>query len=353
MSLGLQMRASPRMRTLGAIKLARLLKASETEFESEIKKIESAPLFQKLLTEGIIQIIPYAGAAFRTGKIEGPSPRSSDGLPEILDGKGEMIPVIQKIGQEHFERYFLGDENFSVAETSLACGITLDEAVRLKELVNRLYIQSEFESPSDNSEPRTVFSTVARIEIAGGRPALAFFNREIWKGRYQIDANKRSALEKSLPPGESTRLERMLRQLEILETRKSTLYRVLEALIAEQAEFLVSGDRNRLHILTQKTLADRLDINPGLLNRLISNKAVQLPWGLTAPLKLFFINRKAVLKNELCGLMASRSRLPDRELARIIRDLFSHEISRRTVAQYRLELTQESRPALDISLEVE
>ena len=165
MSLGLQMRASPRMRTLGAIKLARLLKASETEFESEIKKIESTPLFQKLLNEGIIQIIPYAGVAFRTGKIEGPSPRSLDGLPEILDGKGEMIPVIQKIGQEHFELYFLGDENFSIVEASRACGITLDETVRLKELVNRLYIQSEFESPSDNSEPRIVFSTVAGGKI--------------------------------------------------------------------------------------------------------------------------------------------------------------------------------------------
>jgi hypothetical protein len=31
--------------------------------------------------------------------------------------------------------------------------------------------------------------------------------------------------------------------------------------------------------MTQRELSDRLDISPSVLNRLISNKSVQLPWG--------------------------------------------------------------------------
>jgi DNA-directed RNA polymerase specialized sigma54-like protein len=90
--------------------------------------------------------------------------------------------------------------------------------------------------------------------------------------------------------------------------------------------------------LTQKALSDRLDISPSVLNRLIANKSVELPWGLEAALSVFVPSRKALLRDQLHDLALARPELSDEGLRAAIRELHGVELSRRSIAQYRKEL---------------
>ncbi len=331
----------------GQLKLARLLKMPEKDFESQIKEVESSPLFQILLNARAVAISPYTDARFGIRRSAGPSlMSSSENLPELMDGHGDMIPLIRQIGQENFEFYFLGDENLSDEKRAQLCGISLNEARRLREFVNRLYIQTEFQASADSAIPAKVFSAVAGIEIQDGQPVLAFFNREIWKGRYRVDKDRCKGLKASLPLKEAARLDGLVRRLEIFELRKSTLYRALEALLEEQSEYLVSGHPERRRPLTQRALASRLNIDPGVLNRLISNKSVRLPWGLEAPLKALCPSAKTILRGKLHDLIEKRPRLSDRQLAKEMENLFSFALSRRSIAQYRNELGLRKKPII-------
>jgi RNA polymerase sigma-54 factor len=174
--------------------------------------------------------------------------------------------------------------------------------------------------------------------VEDGKPGLAFFNRQIWKGRYQVNEDKSRRMLASLPAAEARRLEGFLRELGLLDRRKSTLYRVLEALIETQEPFFVSGDPDQRRPLTQRELSDKLDISPSVLNRLISNKSVQLPWGLEAPMKTLVPSRKSLIRDRLHDLVRQYPASTDEELGRKIDRRYGVRLSLRSIAQYRTEL---------------
>ncbi len=324
----------------GQLKLARLLEMSERDFEARIREVEANPLFARLLKVGAVRLEPYEHSGFAAKRFGGWDLKtSSEGLPDLLNGNGEMVQLIQRVGQERFEECFLKDDELSDADRARSCGITVAQARQLREFVDRLYIQAEFKSPAaaDSPAPK-VFSAVAGVSVSDGKPVLGFFNREIWKGRYRVNNDKYALLKGSLPLNESQRLEKLLRQLEFLDRRKSTLYRVLEALLVHQAEFFLTGEPDRRRPLTQRALASQLDVIPSVLNRLLSNKSIQLPWGLESPLRTLVPSAKAILRDRLHGFALAHPDLSDEALRREIESAFGAKLSRRSIAQYRKEL---------------
>jgi hypothetical protein len=321
------------------MKLARILEMSEGEFEDNVRELESLPLFARLKAAGAVGVEPYAGARFASRRFGGWGVRTAtDGLPDLIDGQGDVVQLIRRVGQERFEELFLGDGASSDESRAKLCGITLEDARRLRDFVDRVYVQAELTSPSAEAAPSAVYSAVAGVEIVDGRPVLGFFNREIWKGRYRVDAERFARVRADLSPRELRGAESLLKRLEFLDRRKTTLYRALEALLAAQADYLVSGAPDRRRPLTQLSLAMDLEVSPSVLNRLLSNKSLQMPWGLEAPLKVLVPSAKTMRLDGLLALAQAHPELSDAGLQKEMARLFGAKLSRRSIAQYRQDL---------------
>ncbi len=338
MRLGLGTKAGARVH--GQMKLARLLEAPEAEIERRVVALEAGALFGRLLESGVVTRQAPEHARFASRRFAGRALRtSSEGLPELTDGNGDLAKLMQSIGQEDFTAVFLGDDARTDAQRAKLCGIKPADARRLREFVDRLYVQGEFEAPAPNAAPaEPTFSALAGIAIEDGKPVMGFFHREIWDRRYLINDERRRDLALDLPARDAKKAETLLRELEYIDQRKTTLYRVLEAVLETQADYLVSGEAERRVPLTQKALSDRLDVSPSVLNRLIANKSVELPWGLEAALSVFVPSRKSLLRDQLHDLALARPELSDEGLRAAIRELHGVELSRRSITQYRKEL---------------
>jgi hypothetical protein len=321
------------------MKLARLLEMSEREFEDNVKELESLPLFSRLKLAGAVGVEPYSGARFASRRFGGWGVRTAtDGLPDLIDGQGDVVQLIRRVGQERFEELFLGEGAASDERRAELCGISLADSRRLRDFVDRVYVQAELSSPAAQAAPSAVFSAVAGVEIVDGRPVLGFFNREIWKGRYRVDQERFGRLRGSLSPKELRGAESLLKRLEFLDRRKTTLYRVLEALLAAQADYFITGAPDRRRPLTQLSLAMDLEVSPSVLNRLLSNKSLQLPWGLEAPLKILVPSAKSLRLDGLHALANAHPELSDAGLQREMARRFGAKLSRRSIAQYRQDL---------------
>ena len=329
----------PSVRLQGGIKLARLLELPESAFEARIREIEGHPLFRRLSKAGVlsIQTLPRARYAART--FEGRHLRASDdGLAHLLDAESEIAALIRRVGSRKFQQCFLGEEAISDAERARICGISQAEAGSLRGFVDQLYVRSEFEADCDRSAPATVYSSVAGIELEGGRPVIGFFNREIWKGRYVLDESRYRDLRATLAAAEAVRIEQFLRQVDVLSFRQTTLHRVLEALVAAQADYLATGEPAQRRPITQREIASRLGVAPSVLSRLIANKSVETPWRLEIPLKALLPSRKTMLRDRLYDLALERPESGDDVLREELKRLYGRAISRPSIIQYRKEL---------------
>jgi len=163
-------------------------------------------------------------------------------LSEVLDGKKRLVSLIQRIGQDRFEDYFLGGEDHDDAACAKACDITRAQVGRIRELIDQTYIQAEFATIEPAPLRGRICSAVAGITIEEGHPVLGFFNREIWKSEYRIHPEKVKFILDSLPPTQAQHVRELLGQIELGRQRKSTLYKALEAIFKSQSDYFVTGD---------------------------------------------------------------------------------------------------------------
>lgn len=327
------------LRLHGAMKLAQLLELPEADVEAKVSEMERDPLFARLVSEGALALRPFPQAYFAARRFAGLGLRSSaDGLPELADAQGDLAKLIARVGQDRFQEAFLSGAPLSDAARARLCGIDESQARRLRDFVDRLYVQAEFETPAPAEPAPRAFSAVAGIALEDGRPAIRFFHREIWKHRYHLDDAKVSQVASSLERGEAMHLQDLLGEVRRLEQRKTTLYRLLETLIEGQGAYLATGDPDRRRPLTQRQVSRSLGVSPSVLCRLISNKSVELPAGLEMPMRFLFPSAKDLLRSRLGELLRERKGLSDSALRRELAAGTGVTISRRSVAQYRKEL---------------
>jgi hypothetical protein len=327
------------MALMGALKLAHMAEMPEEEFEKVLKELEGNRFFTLLKTCGALNLAEFPAARYAARRYAGYGLKLSGGdLPELADGTGDLVGLIQGIGQGIFEACFLKDAVLSDVERAEECDITVADAGRLRDFVNRAFIQAEFESAPE-APAAQVYSAVAGIEIENGAPVLAFFHREIWKGRYRVDPEKLGKLTKGLKPAERLGVEKLLKRVEFADKRKTTLYRALEILLNIQTEYLLTGEPGRRRPLSQKTLAKNLEVDTSVLNRLVGNKSVQLPWGTEAPMSVLLPSAKQVNLERLYVIAAEKPELSDEKLKLELKIRHGVALSRRSVAQYRKDMS--------------
>ncbi|MDR2099229.1 MAG: RNA polymerase factor sigma-54 [Campylobacteraceae bacterium] len=127
----------------------------------------------------------------------------------------------------------------------------------------------------------------------------------------------------------------------LLDLRKSTLYKIVLSIVEKQINFFVSGELNPL---SMSALADELSFAESTISRAVANKYIESKHGIY-PLKFFFTN--AVTSN---GLSSSQVKsflseqiqyedkanpLTDDDIVKLVEQRFGITMVRRTITKYR------------------
>ena len=138
-----------------------------------------------------------------------------------------------------------------------------------------------------------------------------------------------------------------------LERRQQTLLLVAEVIIEAQSEFLDGKAKKKF--LSNKEIADLLNISPSTVSRIVRSKYIQLP---DQQINLKSLLAKRVNKEkqeinitsedlkiiirELINTESKKNPLSDEKIKQAIAEKFNTQIARRTISKYRLELNIDS-----------
>lgn len=320
-------------------RLNNIIRLSERDFNRFIKDIEDNPLFEKLRSGKFVRYKRFPRTDFSHRFLELNENISADRTPvnieSILETKQETAGIIRKIGMEKFKEHFLYNENnTSGNEIAEKCGISTGEVKRIIELLDEVSVHSEFYNPSGiDAASQIGYYKIASIEKDGkGGFTVNFFSPNLAKGKYEIDYGR---LEKI----EDRKTRAFVRKLELINIRKTTVYRLLEKLILHQKEFLDTGDSGKRNLLTQKELSGEINADPSIVCRIIMNRSVEIPPGREIPLKNFFLNRKNIRKLFVKEIIEkNKESLSAEKIKRIFEKDYRVNISRRSIAYYITEL---------------
>ena len=129
--------------------------------------------------------------------------------------------------------------------------------------------------------------------------------------------------------------------IEVLKQRQETLFNTMSAIVQCQREYFMSGDERDLKPLGQQQIADMIGKDVSVVSRAVSNKYVQLPWGVKS-LKSFFsedINgaSRHEVYDDLRKIVDAEDKahpLSDDALCERLKAM-GYKLERRTVAKYR------------------
>lgn len=334
----LRLRPACRLNLRARLAYARTLTAGDDEIARRFQTLETSPLFDRLLKSGVITAVagvPRYSPRRITGHLVRGTP---DGVAAALDGCSEEVALMSRMGREVFEEAFLQEEPLSDAERAERCGITTAQAKQLRQLVDRIYVQHEFSDETTVGPAAPAMITVATISIEDGVPVPAYVNVGAWKGRYRVDVRRRDLLLRSVSSADAGALRALLFELDLLEKRNSLLQRSLRVILEVQRDYLLSRNPDTRRPLTQTDLARQLQVAPNVINRLISNKAVEMPWGLALPIRELLSSRKVILRDHVYLMASERPRLTDNEIRVLVARRFGVTLSRQSIWNYRREL---------------
>jgi hypothetical protein len=321
----------------GRMKLARLFTLDDDAYAAELSALESDGSFAALKAAGVVSLNSFSKAAFAARRFPGwRLGPPAEGAAELLDGASAEAELLKRVGPELMQECFLAGSGLSTAQKARKAGITPEEAGRIEDFLTRLWVREELGGAAP-AAPSVGFSVVAGFVVEDGRPALRFFHREAWQGRWRVDQNAFRVWCASRPAAEAAAARRLASALEFTDRRKTTLLKVLEAVMEVQKDWLLTGDPGRMAPLTQRSVAAAAGSDPSVVNRLAANKAVELPWGTEAPLKSLMPSSKDLGKNVLASLAMDDPGLSDEDLRAAMVEK-GYALSRRSIAQYRAEL---------------
>jgi RNA polymerase sigma-54 factor len=137
--------------------------------------------------------------------------------------------------------------------------------------------------------------------------------------------------------------------IDAIRQRQNTLMVTMEAIMAYQKNFFLSGDETDLRPMILKDIAEMVNLDISTISRVANSKYVQTPFGIFL-LKYFFseslqtetgeeVSTREVKKilQECIQAEEKTNPLTDEELAAILKDK-GYNIARRTVAKYREQL---------------
>jgi RNA polymerase sigma-54 factor len=172
--------------------------------------------------------------------------------------------------------------------------------------------------------------------------------------RLRINQNYRSLIKRGNKTPTETKnyvrekLEQARWLINAINQRRSTMIKVMEAIVEQQVEFFEHGE-DHLKPLTMEQVADIVGMNVATISRVASGKYVQTPLGVFE-IKYFFNTgvstsggedlSKRVVKNKIQQKVSEENPampLSDQEIANILKE-DGIQLARRTVTKYREEL---------------
>jgi len=328
---------------------AGLLEMPEEEFNKLIAEVESSPLFKRLYRkESIIhyQRYPKTDISPRFYQLNEEIAVGSMGtldFESLLSGKEDIVRQIQKMGLENFKRYFLYPEpGVRVEEVARECNLQLSEVEKINSLINEFSIMSEFYHPSTlSAQPGVYYSKAASVEKAAEGFVIGYLSPSYARGKYAIDYERFEGLKVSgaITGAEAKEIRQLFKRLELINSRKDTVNRILQNIVEKQADYFESGDPKALLPLSQKELAKKIGLVPSSISRAISGKSLETPWGEEKALKDFFPRPRRFKKELVKQLLETGEEFPSDEAIKAkLERKFGVSISRRSVASLRKEL---------------
>jgi len=352
-----------RQKQIGRIKLAHFLSLPEGEFRKLIAEIEDRPLFQELMHKcKVIGYRKFTGIRIPPSFSfnEQISPSANFDLENLLHENPKTISVLKKvgaiIGMDRFGQLLYRGTN--VNEIIDECKLTKKEGEIFKAFLNKFELekitrgaQDSFAGENVPLSTRRTF-TIAIIKKEGDELVIYPYSEKDYlvKGRYHINYNQFEQLckEKQISQEKINRVPKILRMLNLINQRTTTIYRIIHYIKEKQDGYLSSGNIDNLKPLTRRELADKMGIHPSSITRVMFNKSIITPQGEEKPLRFFFPSRKEIVKGWIKNLIEEeRNLLQKGILQRPLTDELiktklyqNHHIipSRRAVAEYRKEL---------------
>lgn len=326
---------------------ANLLEMPEDDFHKLISEIEREPLFQKLY--GKEKLIRYQrlprtdmSSSFYEIKEEVVADKGSLDVESLLQNKEHIVRLIQQLGMETFNKYFLFPESgMTPEEIARECDLDIPEVQKINSLIDDFSVRSEFYHPSNITSDSIRYSKIASVDKDDKGFIIGYFSAPLARGRYAIDYEKFEELKTAgkLADTEIKEARQLFKKLELINSRKDTITQILQNIIDKQALYLESGNSKSLLPLSQKELAKNIEVAPSSISRAIRGKSIETPWGKEVPLKNFFPRPKRFRMELLRQLLETDQELSSDEAIRNkLQEKFGVAISRRSVANLRKEL---------------
>ena len=236
-------------------------------------------------------------------------------------------------------------------------GITQEELKKALELIARLNPKpgGALSSTIQNTHVVSDFILTledGRIEVKLNRrnaPQLKVSNayKDMLEG-YQ-EGDKKSKTQQDAVQFIKQKLDAAKWFIDAIQQRHQTLTLTINAIVAHQKEYFLSGDERKLKPMILKDIADKIDMDISTISRVANSKYIDTPYGVKL-LKTFFSEglkneegedvSSIEIKNILSQLIAEENKkkpLTDEILSKLMKEK-GYIVARRTIAKYREQL---------------
>jgi len=333
-----------------------LIHSKESDFAKLIKDIENDPIFKKLISPKnneyrAIRYQPHPRTSKKSYFLElkesiTPSGASNSiDVEEFLKNNKEIIPLIHKIGQEKFERYFLYcTESCNLDEIAEICSLDEPETDKIRQFLLDFSIKTSFFQNSQLSQAAGIrYYIMAKVCFdSDGNFFFEFKSPHLTRGRYKIDYAKMENFKKQkiFSKSELVHIKSLFHKMELINWRQDTVFRLLELIIMHQQEYLRDKNIEKIYPLPQKKLADELNLSPSTINRALTGRSVIAPWNEELPLSSLCFSRRKVITQKISIILAKlkNSKLTDEAIRELLKKDYGINVARRTVNLYRNDL---------------
>ena len=211
------------------MKMSHILSIPDMEFREYLKEIEEDPIFCLLKEEKVIKMkgFPKTGIAMELKEEILPDKRERS-IEPLLEENKDAVELIKGIGSEKFKRYFWENEEIlSLTEIEERTGLTLFQIKAINSFIDN------YEIVNLTSHQKEEYNTYTKIASIEDDLTIGFFLRDMVRGVYHID-RERLAILRDRMEEKQKRLTEIIRKLEEVNARKTTIYQIIEGIIEPQ-----------------------------------------------------------------------------------------------------------------------
>lgn len=262
-----------------------------------------------------------------------------------LRGKNLKETLAYKIVQNHLSEL----DKKSISQLAKILGVEFEEAQKAMEVIRSLSPKPAYGRFTPGALPVIPDLIVEKI----GEDYVVYHNDKNVP-RLRINPAYRKLVKKSSKSTPETKeyIKKKLEQarwfLNALNQRRTTMIKVVEAIVEQQRDFFENGP-DYLKPLIMETIADKVEMHVATISRVANDKYVQTPQGMYE-IKYFFnkgvqkqngeeLSRRSVkdLIEKIIKTEAPLSPLSDQQICNLLKKE-EINIARRTVTKYREEL---------------